>query len=206
MRFGWSGAVINTMLGSTTGHTFGSGRRGKHKHMLSILLSKTVLDSFLIQWLCLTSLLPFLPSPLAFSPSVSPFGMYLWNATGCIDFLFIIQLCACILAFFICLSFLTCTLPTYFLITSFYPHCSSSPCFPFVSFPSFEISLFRLHFFPSLLQDSPLSFSSPHRHRPLSPTVCVRLQAHVCPDTAVPCPTSAVKHLVNYTVGQREGR
>lgn len=34
MSFGWSAAVINTMLGSTTGHTFGSGEVGKHNHIL----------------------------------------------------------------------------------------------------------------------------------------------------------------------------
>lgn len=39
MRFGWSAAVINTTLGSNTGHTFGSARLGEHNHMLSILHS-----------------------------------------------------------------------------------------------------------------------------------------------------------------------
>lgn len=86
--------------------------------------------------------------------------------------------------------------------TSFYP---PHPTFPFPSwdfsfpslFPPFSASSLPLALFFPLL---------PRRHSPLSPAVCVRLHAHVCPDTAVPCPTSAVKHLVNYTAGQREGR
>jgi len=68
MRFGWSGAVINATLGSTTGHTFGSGRLEKHKRLLSILLPSKKITWFLFsQWLCLTFCLLIILSLLRLS-------------------------------------------------------------------------------------------------------------------------------------------
>lgn len=92
------------------------------------------------------------------------------------------------------------------VITSFTPHISSSPRFPFFPF----LSLLR--FLPSVLLSSSVRFVTPPcPFSSLTDTdffllLCVCLHAHVCPDTAVPRPTSAVKHLVNYTAGQREGK
>lgn len=180
MRFSWSAAVINTMLGSNTGHTFGSGGLGKHSHLLSIFPSflfsepsfifKTFFQScfYFCHWLCLMSFLSsLLFSCLSSWHIVMEYHMLHWFFVSSSSFslyhVFYHVILSSNLPSLSFPSFLHYCSCFYFLldITSFmssiyvFPHISSLPCFPFFPFVYF--------FFPSFflcLKTSPCPFSS----------------------------------------------
>lgn len=180
MRVGWSAAVINTMLGSTSGHTFGSGKiKIKKKNPLLAFSSEQLFIIVVIE-----DLFDFLTQSL-FLPSLS---FFLLSLLACLWIATLILSCPFSLIWLFC----------YFSLTVYTPF-----------HPPLSLSLHRfLPSFYSLLHSktSPCPFPSHRRHRRLSLTLCVCVCVTcVCPATAVPCPPSAVKHPVNYMAGQREG-
>lgn len=169
MSFGWRAAVINTMLGSTSGHTF---RSGKNKPADDLFLWSMV-QFFKNCCLCDT------PPPITHTHTLSyfsfrsflpsfPFGTF----SVCLflsNYFPFHPLFSPPLFFHLLLSALSFS---YFLLNVF-------------TYPLF-LSLFR--FLPSFystlcFKTSPCPFSSPRRHRRLSPTVCVGLclQTQQCP-------------------------
>lgn len=182
MRVGWSAAVINTMLGSTRGHTFGSGKN-KPTFNLSLwtISLKTVLNSFL------------------FFSLAYIYGMPHWFCSFCA--------CIFIQLPLIPLPFLTCIF-LHSLLSLVPPEClHSSPTSPLppLSLP-LPLQIPPFLFTPLSASRLPLALFLSLTDTDVFLRLCVCVCApRVCPDTAVPCPTSAVKHLVNYTAGQREG-
>lgn len=150
MRFGWSTAVINTMLGSNTGHTFGSGWLGEHNHTLSIIPVFLFSDPSFI----------YLKLPLLFFFSSSHFLSSIFHSFLLHYLLIPANIFPCLASFFVhhTLSFIS---SLHFIPISLPPHPASFSFLP-RCFLRFLLSFF------SLIQAFPLSFRFPHRHRPLS--------------------------------------